>query len=138
MADDTVVRRIESELRAARYGPIIKAAFTTAGLQLSEPQRLILVLRHEEDLQGVEIARLLHVHPSTITRHLQGIYEKLRGQILATLEAQHHLNAPAIEECLAEILAQPGACVPALFNAPAERRAAFRQLRAKARACVAR
>jgi RNA polymerase sigma factor (sigma-70 family) len=137
MADETVVRRIENELRADRYGPLIKETFTTAGLELSNSERLILVLRYEEGLQGAEIAQLLHVHPSTITRNLKGIYEKVREQVLATLDTQHHLNRPAIEECVAEILAHPDACAQELFNAPDEGRVQIRQVQAKAMACVA-
>jgi RNA polymerase sigma-70 factor len=116
MADEIAVCRIENKLRADRYWPIIKATFTTAGQQLSEQERLILVLRHEEGLQGAEIAHLLRLHPSTISRQLHGIYEKLREVILSTLDTQHHLNTAAIEECVAETLAHPGGSVRALFQ----------------------
>jgi len=116
LANDAVVCQIENDLRADRYWPIIKATFTFAGLQLSEHERLILVLRHEEGLQGAEIAHFLHVHPSTINRQLHGVYQKLRGLIISTLDTEHHLNTAAIEECLMETLAHPDGCVRALFQ----------------------
>lgn len=107
MADTAVMQRIELELRADKYQSLITDSFTGASNGLSERERFILALRYKDGLQGTEIAGILGVHPSTVTRHLQQIYEKLRERVLTILAAKYRLLPSAIDECLADIIENP-------------------------------
>lgn len=102
------LRYIETAVRAHKYEPIIKTALLAASASLSRRERLIILWRYEDGLTGQEIARLLEVHASTITRELQRITQKLRSEVLRELATTHRLNAAALDDCLADLRENPG------------------------------
>ena len=107
IADASGVRNIEMALRADRYKCMIKDALKCACKGLTDRERLILLFRYDEELQVTQIARLIGVHPSTVTRQLERIQEKLRDKVIAILTSKYCLEQNAIEECLADITENP-------------------------------
>jgi RNA polymerase sigma factor (sigma-70 family) len=107
MIDKMSLQRIDTAVRARTYEPLIKAALLAASASLSQQERLIVLWRYEDGFSGLEIARLLEVHPSTITRELQRIHQKLRTEVLTQLVTTHHLNASALDDCLADLQENP-------------------------------
>lgn len=116
MADDTAIERLETDLRAQQYGPVIQDSFIQAIQGLSTRERLILTLRYEEGLDGAAIAGVLGVHPSTVSRGLHEACEKLRDSILSTLSGKYHLTPPSLHECVADILENPGHSILSLLG----------------------
>jgi RNA polymerase sigma-70 factor len=104
---NTASARAASELEAAllrnKYHEAIADSFKAAAEQLGERERLVLVLRFEDEIAATEIAHLLGVHPSQITRTVKQAQVKFRTTVLARLSTHHRLGPEAIEECLAEI-----------------------------------
>ena len=108
VVDYAVPRTIDAALRAGNYASsLVLDSLGVAGESLSEQERFILALRYEDGLQGCEIAVILGVHPSTVTRRLQHIYDKLRGKTISTLESKHQLSQIAIKECVDDIRDNP-------------------------------
>jgi RNA polymerase sigma-70 factor len=103
IADHAVLGKIEAVARAHRYESFVRDSFIGASESLSEHERFVLSLRYEDGLRCVEIAGILGVHPSTITRQLPQICEKLKGKTVSILASKHRLNSTAIEECLDDI-----------------------------------
>lgn len=115
MTDWTHMHTVETELRANRYALPIQDAFL-AWKSVSDRERSLLALRYERSMHGIEIARVLDVHPSTVTRALQRTCGKLRAQIISTLASKHRLSPAAIKECVAEILENPCFSLSSLFK----------------------
>jgi RNA polymerase sigma-70 factor, ECF subfamily len=107
IADEMGLRSIEADLRSHQYEYMIKDSFKWACKELIDRERLLLLLRYEDELQLNQIARLLGVHQSTVTRQLVKIQEKLRDEVVSILASKYHLSHAAIEECLADILENP-------------------------------
>ncbi len=103
IADYAVVHRIEAASRAGTFASLIRDSLIAAGNSLSERERSMLTLRYEDGLEGSEIAEILGVHPSTVGRHLQQIYEKLQARTVSTLASKHQLQRSAVQECLDDI-----------------------------------
>ena len=101
--DHAVLRKIEAVVRAHRYESSVRDSFIGASESLSDRERLVLSLRYEDGLKCIEIAGILGVHPSTITRQLPQICEKLKDETVSILASKHRLNSTAIEECLDDI-----------------------------------
>jgi RNA polymerase sigma-70 factor len=99
--------KIELHIRSAAYGHAISQAIEKSTKSLTERERFILLLRFQDGISGAEIATILNVHVSTVTRQLQGIYEKLRSEIVASLVEDHGLNAAAVEESIVETIENP-------------------------------
>lgn len=116
IADCSVVRRIEKKLRAEKFELAIKESIVEASKTLTERERFVLALRYREHLQGAEIARILRLHPSTVTRQLRQICEKLRYQILSMLASSYHLDPSTIEECLSDIMENASYSVMSLLT----------------------
>ncbi|HEX5734769.1 MAG TPA: sigma-70 family RNA polymerase sigma factor [Blastocatellia bacterium] len=108
LADSTAVHRVEASLRSGRYDSMVRDCFKCACDKLTERERLMLLWRYEEQLQVSQIARIFAVNPSTVTRQLEQVYRKLREEVVLMLASKHKLSAPAIKECLADILESPG------------------------------
>ncbi len=107
IADASGVRNIEMALRADRYDSMIKDALKSACKDITDRERLILLFRYDEELQVTQIARLIGVHPSTVTRQLERIQEKLRDKVILILTSKYCLEQTAVEECLADITENP-------------------------------
>lgn len=97
--------RPDAALLRNRYRDAIEDSFKAAADQLNERERLVLVLRFGDEMSGVEIARMLDVHPAQITRTIKQAQLKLRTAVLRRLDTHHGLSALAIKECIALILA---------------------------------
>lgn len=95
----------EAALLRNRYGEAIEDSFNAAADQLNARERLVLVLRFGDEMSGVEIARMLDVHPAQITRTIKQAQLKFRTVVLTRLATHHGLSGLAIRECIALILA---------------------------------
>ena len=104
---NTPSARAASELEAAllrnKYREAIADSFKAAAEQLNKRERLVLVLRFEDEMAATEIAQLLGLHPSQISRALKQAQVKFRTTVLERLSTHYRLGPEAIEECLSEI-----------------------------------
>lgn len=117
IADYSAVRKIEIAVRADRCESRVRDSLIGASKNLTERERFVLALRYVDQLQGTDIARLLRVHPSTVTRQLQQICDKLRDQIVSHLSSKYELDSYAIEECLVDMLENPSHSLLSLIKA---------------------
>ena len=101
--DEASDQQPDLRVRAGRYEPIIAGAFRDASGSLSQSDRVLLLLRYDQGIQGSDIARMNGVHPSTITRRLRQLHKQLRNEIVSILAHKHRLNHDAIEECISDI-----------------------------------
>ena len=63
-----------------------------------------------------EIAKMLHVHPSQITRTVKQAEVKFHDAVVTRLTAHHGLTEPAIEECIAQISGMGEMSIAALLH----------------------
>ena len=110
------VRNMEAVLRSLRYDEMIEDSLRKSCNCLTDRERLLLLLRYDEELQVSQIARLLGVCPSTVTRQLERVQGKLRENVVSTLAAKHNLQQAAIEECLTDLLDNPSHSILALIK----------------------
>lgn len=99
-ADSNALHKLESWIPLNRYRAMILDCFRRASLALSARDRLVLLLRYDQELQLGEIARLFSVHQSTITRQMDRALAKLRNDLIARLASEYGLSQDAIQECL--------------------------------------
>ena len=107
LEDLPALRNIDLAVRAARYGPALKDSIATACRGLTPRERLMLLWRYEHGLQLGQIARLLGIHQSNVTRQLEHTQSKLREEVIAILRQRHGLSHSAIEECLHDMVDNP-------------------------------
>lgn len=107
MAEQGGASNIDAILRASRYQDLINDSLRNSCHRLTDRERLLLLLRYDDELQVSQIARLLGVCPSTVTRQLERVQEKLRENVVSTLTSKHNLQPAAIEECLADLRDNP-------------------------------
>jgi len=105
--DEPALSSIELTVRARRYGQILGDSLELACRHLTPRERLILLWRYEDGLQLGQIARMLGIHQSNVTRQLERMQAKLRDKVICTLSQKHRLSTPAIEECIEDILENP-------------------------------
>lgn len=116
IADESAPSRMDASLRASRYGRIIGDSLRYSCKCLTNRERLILLLRYEEELNLGQIARLLGVHQSTITRQLERACKRLREEVIGVLTKQYKLDPAAINECREDILENPSYSVLAVLK----------------------
>jgi RNA polymerase sigma-70 factor (ECF subfamily) len=97
-------RLVETNLRANRYANAITASFKAATARLSSAERFLLSSRYERGLGIAEIADILAVNPSTVTRRIQKAQQRLGTEIIDALATRCHLSRAAIDECVEDIL----------------------------------
>src|SRR5215510_7684787 len=68
--DERAVRSIEMALRSSRYQSLIRDSLEHACGELTDRERLLLLLRYENGLQLGQIGRLFGLHQANITRQL--------------------------------------------------------------------
>jgi RNA polymerase sigma-70 factor len=107
IADRQSSKRMDGDLRRARYQEIIHDCLSKLAGGLSARELLILQLRYLRGLKASEIADLLEVHRSSVTRQLERTHTKLRAAILARLAQLYPGGATAVGECLAEMIEDP-------------------------------
>jgi RNA polymerase sigma-70 factor len=105
--DKPALQNIEMTLRAGRYHNVLKDALRCACSGLTPRERLILLWRYEDALQLGQIAKLLNIHQSNVTRQLDRIQGTLRDKVVAVLSSKHGLSELAIKECLEDIIDNP-------------------------------
>ncbi|HEY6249781.1 MAG TPA: sigma-70 family RNA polymerase sigma factor [Candidatus Angelobacter sp.] len=105
--DEPALQNIELTVRAKRYGKALGDSLATACRGLTPRERLILLWRYEDSLQLGQIARLLGIHQSNVTRQLERMQNKLRDEVIAVLSRKHGLSSLAISECIQDIVENP-------------------------------
>ena len=105
--DEPALQSIEMTLRARRYSEVLGDALELACRRLTPRERLVLLWRYEDGLQLGQIARLLDIHQSNVTRQLERMQGKLRDEVVAILSNKHGLSLPAIKECIEDIVENP-------------------------------
>lgn len=104
VADHTMVGELEAELLARRYGPAIDESLRKACQGLTTRESRMLLWRYQRGLLLEEIARLLSIHPSTVSRQLERLQERLRKDVITTLTGTYGLSDTAVDECLHDVL----------------------------------
>jgi RNA polymerase sigma-70 factor (ECF subfamily) len=103
---------VELSLRAERYGRILSESLAQALRDITEKERLMLLWRYEQNLQLGEVARLMGIHQSNVTRQLLRLQARIRCGVIQALASQHQMSPSAIEECLADIVDNPRLSIP--------------------------
>ncbi|HEY7543522.1 MAG TPA: sigma-70 family RNA polymerase sigma factor [Blastocatellia bacterium] len=116
IADTASVERMNASARASKYRLMILDALRGASDTLTTRERYILVMIYGESLQAKEVARLLGVDPSRVSRQLRQIHRKVHQEAVAILAGKHRLCEEAIKECLADIVENPEHSLLALLN----------------------
>jgi RNA polymerase sigma factor (sigma-70 family) len=107
MPDKPALLNIEMTLRARRYRACLKDALARACNALTPRERLVLLWRYEDGLQLGQIAKLLGIHQSNVTRQLERMQNRLRDNVIAVLSTKHGLSGLAINECLEDVVCNP-------------------------------
>ena len=107
IVDEAALENMEKDLRSIEYNNLIHDCFNTVLKGLTARERLLLLWRYDEGLRLGQIARILHVHQSTVTRRLERIQKRLHHEAISFLASKYHLSHTALEECLSEILENP-------------------------------
>jgi RNA polymerase sigma-70 factor (ECF subfamily) len=105
--DGRAILNIQSAVHAERYSKALTESINQAFQTLNPRERLMLLWRYEDNLQLGEIAKLLGIHQSNVTRQLLRLQARLRESVIHALASQHHLSPLAIQECLTDIVANP-------------------------------
>ncbi|HXB21633.1 MAG TPA: sigma-70 family RNA polymerase sigma factor [Candidatus Solibacter sp.] len=105
--DEPALEKIEMTVRARRYGEALEDALASACRALTPRERLVLLWRYEDGLQLGQMAKLLGIHQSNVTRQLEKMQGKLRDDVVAILSSKHRLSRSAIEECLEDVIENP-------------------------------
>jgi RNA polymerase sigma-70 factor (ECF subfamily) len=110
--DSRALTNLDATLRARRYGSILSESLSQALREITAKERLMLLWRYEQNLQLGEIAQLMGIHQSNVTRQLLRLQTRLRVSVVQRLASQHQMSASAIEECLAEVVDNPQISIP--------------------------
>lgn len=107
LPDESAVQKIESVLRVHRYQKALHDSLESAFRLLTLEERLTILWRYQDGLRLGQIARLLGIHQSNVTRQLTRLLAKLRDEVVKNLTMTHGLSAQAIQECIEEIVEKP-------------------------------
>lgn len=99
--------RLEATMRDRTYREVVNAALADAIGQLSPRERLILRLRYQEGLRGEEVARVIRVSPSTVSRDLNAAQAVLKRAVVAHLRGNWEDPLLDLKECLTDLLENP-------------------------------
>src|SRR5205085_3179595 len=97
-----------SEAEHARFAIALRDALTATVAALAPRDRLRLGCYYAQDLTLAAIGRLLGEHEATVSRHLTRTRREIRRDVEARLRADHGLDEPAVAECLAAVIDDPG------------------------------
>jgi RNA polymerase sigma-70 factor len=114
VADYRALASLDSLVRAKRYQNMFTDALREALQELTARERLMLLWRYEQDMQLGEIACLLGIHQSNVTRQLARLQSRLREAVVRLLGVHHNLSASAIAECFADAVDNPYFSVPVI------------------------
>jgi RNA polymerase sigma-70 factor len=107
VADPGALARLELTLRAERYRHVVRDALRCAFRDLTPREKLMLLWRYEEGLPLGQIARVLGIHQSNVTRQLVRLQTRVRENVVAILSSKHDLSDSAVQECLTDIVENP-------------------------------
>lgn len=107
VVDDAALGKVEGAITRNRHEAIVRDCFKLSIESLSDRERLMLFLRYQEGLRVVEVAEVLGVHPSGVTRQIKHICLKLQKRIISLLVLKYHLDPTSIRECVLDILENP-------------------------------
>lgn len=113
----TAARELETVLLSARYGDVLRDSFKAAAEQLTQRERLVLILRFEDEIPPGRIAQMMGVHPAQITRALKRAELKLSATALTRLRICHRITPEALKECVAAVFQNPERVVVAVLEA---------------------
>lgn len=105
--DCQALANLESALLADRYSKILSESLSRAFREISAKERLMLLWRYEQNLQLGEIAHLMGIHQSNVTRQLLRLQARLREAVIGNLAEQYQMSSSAIQECLATVVENP-------------------------------
>jgi RNA polymerase sigma-70 factor len=109
--DRKALQNLESALLADRYSKVLSESLSHALREITATERLMLLWRYEQNLQLGEIAHLMGIHQSNVTRQLLRLQAKLRAAVIETLASQYQMSSSAIQECLADVVENPQSTV---------------------------
>jgi RNA polymerase sigma-70 factor len=104
MRDDAALASVETTEQSQDFTDAVNSALADACRQLTRTERLILLWRYEDSLRLGEIASLLGVHISTVTRQIDRLCLKLRRHVMHVLMSRNRLTEPTVHECFADVL----------------------------------
>jgi RNA polymerase sigma-70 factor len=100
--------KIDSAMRFKRYGAFVSSSLEQACRELTNQECLLILLRYERNLDLKYISRLFNVHQSTVMRRIEKTCWKIRQKVKSNLITKYKLNEFAVEECIADLLENPG------------------------------
>jgi RNA polymerase sigma-70 factor, ECF subfamily len=112
VADSRALTDVECSLRADRYGKVFSEALGQALRDISDKERLMLLWRYEQNLPLGEIAQLMGIHQSNVTRQLLRLQAKIRSSVIQSLASHFQMTPSAIDECLTDVVENPQLSIP--------------------------
>jgi RNA polymerase sigma-70 factor (ECF subfamily) len=112
VADSRALTDVEFSLRADRYGRVFSEALAQALRDISDKERLMLLWRYEQNLPLGEIAQLIGIHQSNVTRQLLRVQDAIRSRVIRCLSSDFHMTPSAIDECLTDVVENPQFSIP--------------------------
>src|SRR5215470_7893068 len=91
-ADEEAVRSIEMDLRFSRYQSLIRDSLEHACGELTDRERLLLLLRYEKGLHLGQIGSYFGLHQTTVTRQIGRVQAKIRQLFESTLIQKYKLG----------------------------------------------
>lgn len=107
LPDEPAWANIELTVLARRYAAALQDAVSAACGELTPRERLMLLWRYQDGLQLGQIAQLLGIHQSNVTRQLERMQGKLRDDVTEILSTKHGLSKSAVQECLKDVIGNP-------------------------------
>ncbi len=98
--DEQAVARMERSLYRSRYKNLLEEALTEACGNLAEAERQLLLWRYDDNKRLGEVARLVGIHQSNVTRLIEKVCVRLRERVASILKNEKGLPASAVEECI--------------------------------------
>ena len=100
-------KKVDQIVRLRRYETPFRKALAAACMHLPPRDRLLLLWRYQEGRRLGEIAQILGIHQSNVTRQLDRVTSRFRNHVISLLRKEHGLSGRAIQECLSEIVENP-------------------------------
>lgn len=105
--DGPALVRLDQAMRARRYGTPLADSLRMACRNLRPSDRLLLLWRYEDGLQLGQIAGLLGIHQSNVTRRLERMQSSLRSEVIRVLSNKYGMSGSAIQECMRDGVENP-------------------------------
>jgi hypothetical protein len=67
----------------------------------------MLIWCYEDNMPLGDMAHLLGIHQSNVTRRLVRVQARLRESVIESLASQHELSPAAIQECPIDVIENP-------------------------------